>query len=72
MTEISPQLEKLSREKQILLVYNKNTSDLALMQKQIVAHDFHKHTYQKQGKKSEVDRLRGEGETLVKRIDDQK
>ena len=33
LTEISPQLEKLSKEKQLLLKYNKNTSDLALMQK---------------------------------------
>ena len=69
LTEISPQLEKLSKEKQLLLKYNKNTSDLALMQKQITAHDFHKNTLQKTGKKSEVDRLRAEGEALVRKID---
>ena len=33
MTEITPQLEKLSKEKQILLKYKQNSSDLALMQK---------------------------------------
>lgn len=70
MQEISPQLEKLQKEKKLLFKYKQNESQLHTMQKQIVAYDFNKNTTQKLAKKSEVDRLRNEGEDQVKKIDD--
>lgn len=52
--------------------FKANESEISFLSKQITAHDFHKNQIHKEAKKSEVERLRLEGEHLVKQIDDQK
>ena len=72
MQEITPQLEKLSREKEILLQFKKNESELDKMSKRIAAFDFIQKSLTKDAKLEEIGKMRATGEDLVKQIDQHK
>jgi len=69
MQEITPQLEKLSKDKETFMKFRNNESEIALLQKQIAAYDYHRTLRAKEAKREEVDLLRKEGEQLVNVID---
>ncbi|TNV87762.1 hypothetical protein FGO68_gene16265 [Halteria grandinella] len=72
LQEITPQLDRLRKDKEQYERFRANERELGTLWKQIVAFEYHNSDKVRNSKQTEVDSMKGQGEELVKLIDGQK